>query len=489
MGAAGEPAAAVPRRPEEAPVKRSPHLATTGAIYVYFAVYGSAVIAISQSSAHLQQQWGATEGQVLQAIAGVGVGKVVGPLFAGFVSDRFGRRPAVVTGLVLVGVFLGALLVSPTWQAGFALAVLFGLANAIGDTGSYPTLMEAFPARSGTANVLAKAAIAVGQLALPLAVTATAGAGLAWGTPFVVLLVVVGGLVAVQLRARFPDHRGPAREDVAAATTADPDALDAPDPRRPRAGVDGAALVAYAFCATAMFWLAQSTLPQIGVHLGGMSADGGRTLVAAYSAGSVVGVLATAALVARAVRGVTVLAVYPVLAALAYAGLLVAPGAVAFGACAFGIGVFAAGGLFQLTVAVLAGLFPRRKGVVTSMVGLASGLAAFVLPFVSGLVVGDGSSGASSYRLVVGLGIGVAAAAAVLGQVVRRRHGVLRPVAQPAAGSLTRAPRTANAATAAETSEPSSRYVATGHQASCAQASSAVATNGVNPPATADATW
>lgn len=478
-------------------MKRSPHLATTGAIYVYFAVYGSAVIAISQSSAHLQQQWGATEGQVLQAVAGVGVGKVVGPLFAGFLSDRFGRRPSVVTGLVLVGAFLGALLVSPTWQAGFALAVLFGLANAVGDTGSYPTLMEAFPARAGTANVLAKAAIAVGQLVLPLAVTATAAAGLAWGTPFAVLLVVVAVLVAVQLRARFPDRPVPDRpvpdrDGPARASAVVPSAAGTATPAAPRVGVDGAALVAYAFCATAMFWLAQSTLPQIGVHLGGMSADGGRTLVAAYSAGSVVGVLATAALVARAVRGVTVLAAYPVAAGLAYAGLLVAPGPVAFAVCAFGIGVFAAGGLFQLTVAVLAGLFPHRKGVVTSMVGLASGLAAFVLPFVSGLVVGDATAGAASYRVVVGLGIGVAAAAAVLGQVVRRRDGVLRPAAgsaQPAAGSLARAPRTANAATPAETSEPSTRYVATGHQASCAHASSAVATNGVNPPATADATW
>ncbi|MFF1529954.1 MFS transporter [Cellulomonas sp. NPDC058312] len=209
-------------------MKRSPHLATTGAIYVYFAVYGSAVIAISQSSAHLQQQWGATEGQVLQAVAGVGVGKVVGPLFAGFLSDRFGRRPSVVTGLVLVGAFLGALLVSPTWQAGFALAVLFGLANAVGDTGSYPTLMEAFPARAGTANVLAKAAIAVGQLVLPLAVTATAAAGLAWGTPFAVLLAVVAVLVAVQLRARFPDRPVPDRDGPPRASAAVPSA-DGPD--------------------------------------------------------------------------------------------------------------------------------------------------------------------------------------------------------------------------------------------------------------------
>lgn len=407
-------------------MKRSPYLATAGAIYLYFVVYGMAVIVMSQSSGHLQQQWGATEGQVLQAIAGVGIGKIVGPTFAGFLSDRFGRRPSVVTGLLLVAVFLGALLISPTWQVGFALAVLFGLANAVGDTGNYPTLMEVFPARAGTANVLVKAAIALGQLALPLAVTATAAAGLAWGVPLAVLLVVLGGLVVAQLRAPYPDHRtAPACTAPADLPAADPSDELPGDRPRPRVGVDGAALVGYAFCATAMFWLAQNTLPQLGVHLAGMTPDAGRALVAVYSVGSVVGVLVTAALVARAVRGVTVLAVYPVAAALAYAGFLVAPGVGTVRVCAFAIGVFAAGGLFQLTVVVLAEFFPQRKGLVTSMVGLASGLAAFALPFASGLIVGDASTPVESYRSVVGLGIATAVAAALLGLVVRRRHGLL----------------------------------------------------------------
>lgn len=407
-------------------MKRSPYVATAGAVYLYFVLYGMAVIVMSQHSAQLQEQWGATEGQVLQAVAGVGIGKIIGPTFAGFLSDRFGRRPSVVTGLVLVAAFLAALLVSPTWQVGFVLAVLFGLANAIGDTGNYPTLMEMFPARAGTANVLVKAAIALGQLALPLLVTATAAAGLPWGVPLAAMLLVLAALVVTQLRAPYPDHRAAATDAVAAgsgaaAADARTEVLD-PRAARPRVGVDGAALVAYAFCATAMFWLAQNTLPALGVHLAGMTPDAGRALVAAYSTGSVVGVLGTAALVARAVRGVTVLATYPVGAALAYAGLLLLPTAGPFRVCAFGIGVFAAGGLFQLTVVVLAEFFPRRKGVVTSMIGLASGLAAFALPFVSGLVVGDASAAAERYRTVVALGIGVAVTAALLGLLVRSRH-------------------------------------------------------------------
>lgn len=414
-------------------MKRNPYLATAGVIYLYFVVYGMAVIVMSQHSTELQQQWGATEGEVLQAISGVGIGKIIGPAFAGFLSDRFGRRPSVLIGLAMVAVFLGFLLVSPSWQVGFALALLFGLANAVGDTGNYPTLMEMFPARAGSANVLVKAAIALGQLVLPLVVTAIAASGLAWGSPLVALILIVVVLFAVQLRVPYPDYQALAAAQRAelAAAAADRRAM------RSRVGVDGVALVAYGFCATAMFWLAQNTLPRLGVYLAGMTEDAGRTLVSSYSVGSFVGVFVTATLVARTVRPVTILVVNPVMAALAYGGFLLFPHAVVFEACAFVIGFFAAGGLFQLTVVVLAEFFPLRKGVVTSMVGLASGAAAFALPYVSGMIVGDATTPVASYRTVVWLGVAVAVAAALLGLLVHRRYRhVLAPAHEAAATPL-----------------------------------------------------
>lgn len=421
-------------------MKRNPYLATAGVIYLYFVVYGMAVIVMSQNQTHLQAQWGATEGQVLQAIAGVGIGKIIGPSFAGFLSDRFGRRPVVLAGLVMIAVFLAALLVSPNWQVGFALALLFGLANAVGDTGNYPTLMEAFPAMAGTANVVVKAAIALGQLALPLVITAVAGAGLFWGLPQVALIVVLAVLFLAQLRVPYPDFRAVAaaqREELAAAAERDAEHGSVP---RSRVGLDGAALVAYGFCATAMFWLAQNVLPKLGMHLAGMSESAGRELVSAYSIGSFAGVFVTATLVARWVKPVTILVVNPVMAGAAYAGFLASTSPGAFHVFAFVIGFFAAGGLFQLTVVVLAEFFPVRKGVVTSMVGLASGVAAFVLPYVSGMLVGDAADPVASYREVVGLGIGVAVAATILGVVVyvRYRHVVGSAYERAVAAPVTR---------------------------------------------------
>ncbi|MBU4213688.1 MAG: MFS transporter [Actinobacteria bacterium] len=404
---------------------------TAASIYAFFVVYGMAVIVMAQSSTQLQAQWGATEGQVLVASSAVGIGKVVGPSFAGFLSDRVGRRAVILISLGLYATFLLGLLVSPSYQVGFALAFAFGLANAIGDTGNYPTLMEAFPNAAGSANVLVKAAIALGQFLLPLVITAVAGAGLFWGAPLIGLVLVLAALFVAQLRLPYPDHRA-----VAAAQRARLDEAVAARGagRGARVGFEGAAMVLYGFFATAMFWLAQNSLPRIGMTLAGLGPAAGRELISFYSAGSFVGVLVTATLVARFVRPVTVLVVNPAVAGAAYLAMLATHAPTAYAVCAFVIGFFAAGGLFQLAVVVLAEFFPDRKGVVTSMIGLASGASAFVMPFVSGRIVGAGLDVAGSYRSIVLMGVVVAALSTVLGSLVLVRHRALLGAQDPFVG-------------------------------------------------------
>ena len=98
-----------------------------------------------------------------------------------------------------------------------------------------------------------------------------------------------------------------------------------------------------------------------------------------------------------------------------------------FRVSSFLVGFFAAGGLFQLTVVVLAEFFPARKGLVTSLIGLASGVAAFVLPFLTGVILGDAEGAAlvGPYRTVVWLGIAVAVISALLGVLVNIRHRIV----------------------------------------------------------------
>lgn len=392
---------------------------TAGSVYLYFFLYGMAVIILSQNSAHLQEQWGCTEGNVLMAISGIGIGKIIGPSFAGFLSDRVGRRFMILLSLAMYMVFMLGILVSPSWQVGFALAIWFGLANAVMDTGTYPTLMESYPRTAGSANMLVKAAIAAGQFALPLIITALAAAGMFWGWPFVAGAVLLAVIFVVMLRVPFPDYKALAAEQKAqieqnvAATGTDNGA---------RIGFEGVALVLFGFTATAMFWLAQNSLPAIGQHMADMSEAAGRGLVSWYSIGSFAGVFITASLVARKFRPVTFLVVNPVASAVAYLLMVTVPSSTLYPVLAFAIGYFAAGGLFQLTVVVLAEFFPVRKGVVTSVIGLASGLAAFALPYLSGWLVDTASTEADGYTNVVWVGLGVCVASVLLGLVVLARH-------------------------------------------------------------------
>ena len=130
----------------------------------------------------------------------------------------------------------------------------------------------------------------------------------------------------------------------------------------------------------------------------------------------------TASLVAKKFRPVTFLIVNPVAAAVAYLLMVTVQQAALYPFLAFAIGYFAAGGLFQLTVVVLAEFFPVRKGVVTSMIGLASGLAAFVLPYLSGWLVDGAATKASGYTNVVWVGLVVSVASVLLGVLVLMRH-------------------------------------------------------------------
>lgn len=392
------------------------YLPTAGSVYFYFFIYGMAVIILSQFKSPLQEQWGSTEGNVLMALSGIGIGKIIGPSFAGFLSDKIGRRFMVLLSLSMYIVFLLGVVVSPTWQIGFALAIWFGLANAVMDTGTYPTLMEAFPKTAGSANMLIKAAIAAGQFVLPLLIAALTTDR--WKVMFIVLAIVLAVVLLVMTRVPFPDYKALAAEQKAKI---DANAAEGGDTGA-KVGIEGVALVLFGFTATAMFWLAQNSLPSIGQYMAEMSEDASRTLVSAYSVGSFAGVFITASLVAKKFRPVTFLVVNPIGSAVAYLLMVLIHNSTLYMGLSFIIGYFAAGGLFQLTVVVLAEFFPVRKGVVTSMIGLASGLAAFVLPYLSGWLVDGAAQKSDGYTSVTWVGLIVSVASLLLGILVLARH-------------------------------------------------------------------
>lgn len=403
---------------------RSPknYLPTALTFYLSYFIHGMAVIILAQSSAALQSQWGTTEGKVLLAISGIGVGKVLGAGICGVLSDKFGRKPVSSIGIALFIVYFVGILLSGSWQVGFALAILMGIANSLLDAGSYPTLMEAYPKTAGTMVLFIKIFVSAGQLVLPLVIALLISKGVYWGWTFIgcsVFLAVV--FIALQF-VRFPDYKALAAEQERKIAESAASHAQGKQNTGAKFAVEGVALILMGFTSTATFWLAQNSLPAIGQHLGGMGDTAARSLVSIYSVGSLVSVFVTGALIARWFKEVQFLILYPAISAVAYLAMLMVHSPLAYQVLAFVIGFSAAGGVLQMAMTAMAQFFPSGKGKITGIISTASSLSAFVLPWATGILVGDNANPVASYRNVVMMGAGVAIAGAVLAIIVLVRH-------------------------------------------------------------------
>ncbi|GAA1659684.1 hypothetical protein GCM10010977_07860 [Citricoccus zhacaiensis] len=250
-------------------MRNHPYLPTASSIYFYFVVYGAALIIISQNSGALMDQWGATEAQIALAISGIGIGKLIGPVVAGFLSDRLGRRPMIMTSLAMNVVFFVGMAFSTNYVIGFILSLWFGIANAFLDSGAYPALMESFPRKAGSANLLVKAAIAIGQLLLPILVAG----GLFWRTSFYGAAALLALILVAMFFVRFPDR------ERAPQTSEGQSPAPASSVPGAKLSVEGVALVIFGFTSTGAFWLAQQSLPGMGQNLAGMSSSEAARLV------------------------------------------------------------------------------------------------------------------------------------------------------------------------------------------------------------------
>lgn len=116
-------------------------------LYLNYLVHGMGVILISLNMPYLAEQWHTDAAGISIVISSLGIGRLSVLLITGMLSDRFGRRPFIFLGIVCyLGFFFGILL-SPTIIIAYVFGFLAGVANSFLDSGTYPTLMEAFPSR------------------------------------------------------------------------------------------------------------------------------------------------------------------------------------------------------------------------------------------------------------------------------------------------------------------------------------------------------
>lgn len=390
---------------------KNKYMPTALALYINYFVHGMGAIILSQNMDALMQQFNTDRAGVSYVISGLGIGRLLVLFVSGALSDKFGRKPFVLLGIVTYMIFLGGILVAPNVSVALILAILAGMANSFMDSGTYPALMEAFPESSGSANIIIKAFIAAGQFVLPFIISFLIANDLWYGYSFLfcIAIFVINGLFLLKLQ--FPAHK------VEKAEVKEESVSESNEPKS-NFWIEGIALILIGFTATATFYIIQNYLPTYGQEVAGMEKSAALKLISLYSAGSFTAVVVTSILVAKWIKQVRFVFVYPLISLVMLVLLYLFPSPMMCVIGSFVIGYSAAGGVLQLALTTMSELFPKNKGTITGIVYTASSLASSVLPALIGVIA---SSNVSNIML---LNIVITAIGVVLALIVNIRYNM-----------------------------------------------------------------
>ncbi|WNS80221.1 MFS transporter [Domibacillus sp. DTU_2020_1001157_1_SI_ALB_TIR_016] len=353
-------------------------------LYVNYFLLGMVNIILSSNMASLSEQWDTDKAGISYIISAIGIGKLLTYALSGHLSDRFGRKPLVIFAALAMGIFLVGIPLSPVYEVAFMFALLAGVANSAMDAGSYPGLVEIFPRSSGSANVMVKAFISLGAALLPFMILFFANQGASYSYAFFVPAAIFFFNMLFLMTVTFPDHR------AIVASQAAENAGQSKFLSEPKFSREGIALVIIGFTSTGLFTVAQIWLPSYGEEVLGMAADSAVKLLSYYSIGALISVLSLSILLKKMVRPVTVIVIYPIMTLIAITTILMVKVPAVAVVTAFFIG-FSTAGIFQLAITIITELFWQKKGTVTGIVATAGGLAAIVMPLLTGLLSETGN--------------------------------------------------------------------------------------------------
>lgn len=357
---------------------------TALALYFNYFVHGMGVIILSQNAAALAKQWGTSQTAALAVVSALGIGRIINLLISGVLSDKFGRKPFVQLGIVTYFIFFIGILLSPNTVIAYILGILAGMANSFLDTGTYPGLMEIYPNSKGTSNVVLKAFISAGQFLLPFIVSGLATAHMWYGWSFIIpAAILVVTFLYFLFGGAFPDSNEVTKEDEEKAEKAEEQASNN---LASNVWIDGTLFIIYGYISQATFYLVSQMLTQYGQQVGGMAQASAHSLVSWYSLGSICCVLLTAVL-GKKISEIQFVPVYTLGAFVSILLMWLFPtNAALMIILAFLVGFFAAGGVMQLALTVMAEFFPAGKGTVTGFFYTAGSIASFTIPLFIGWI-------------------------------------------------------------------------------------------------------
>lgn len=351
-------------------------------LYTNFIFQGMAAIILSQNLQALMSNWQASVQQVTLVISGIGLGRVIILYFAGYFSDNYGRKKTVQLGIFSYLIFFIGIILSQNYLQGLFFALFAGFSNAFLDTSTYPTLMEAYPNEkdNSSLSVLNKAFISLGQFILPLLTRFMLNHQLYFGLVFIGCALGLFLNLLYISRLDFPEKK----EAKAQKSNIINEASTQKSARQPKFKVEGIALLVFSFTCVSTFNIFILWIPSLAESFNLMSHSNSLVLVSVYSVGSFASVFLTSLIVKRGVAPTLLLIWCTGISLLLLIGMLVFPSVPMFLAGSIGIGVFAAGGIWQLGLATLLELFSQGKGRITSYYSISTSVSVMVIPYITG---------------------------------------------------------------------------------------------------------
>ena len=378
-------------------------------LYLNYFVHGIGVLILAQNMDALAARWGSLA-DVMSVIGMLGIGRLIVLFVSGKLSDKYGRKPFVLLGMITYIAFFLGILVSPTTAVACVFGILAGIANSFLDAGTYPALIESYPESASTVTVLLKAFISAGQFLLPLFIGVLVMMNAWYGWSFIVAAVILALNFVIMLKMGFP-----AMNQV--VTSDKNDASEAPvEAPKSKWYLEGICFVLYGYISQATFYLISQWLTKYGVAVAQMPDLAARSLMSYYSIGSLACVFFTAFITKKGVRPITLLVVYTLISTLAIGGLYYYPSASLAPILSAVVGFSAAGGVMQLGLVMMTEMFPKGKGTMTGIFYTTGSIASFTIPVVTGYMADSGINS------IMGLDAAIALAGFIVACIIYVRY-------------------------------------------------------------------
>lgn len=378
-------------------------------LYLNYFVHGIGVLILAQNMDALATRWGSLA-DVMSVIGMLGIGRLIVLFVSGKLSDKYGRKPFVLLGMITYIAFFLGILVSPTTAVACVFGILAGIANSFLDAGTYPALIESYPESASTVTVLLKAFISAGQFLLPLFIGILVMMNAWYGWSFIVAAVILALNFVIMLKMGFPAMNRVGNSDKNDASEAP---VEAP---KSKWYLEGICFVLYGYISQATFYLISQWLTKYGVAVAQMPDLAARSLMSYYSIGSLACVFFTAFITKKGVRPITLLVVYTLISTLAIGGLYYYPSASLAPILSAVVGFSAAGGVMQLGLVMMTEMFPKGKGTMTGVFYTTGSIASFTIPVVTGYMADSGINS------IMGLDAAIALAGFIVACIIYVRY-------------------------------------------------------------------